>query len=86
MHAGAVQKLLQVCEQVKITCSQVQTVQGWKKLSQAKSVSNAHVLAVFTLWTTLTGVTTMYNGEPTILLPAYNKTSRFLGMLSKAFH
>jgi hypothetical protein len=38
-HACSAQKLLQVCEQVKITCSQVQAV-GWVgKISQAKSAS-----------------------------------------------
>jgi hypothetical protein len=53
-HARAARKLLhQVCEQVKITCSLVWTVGRMEKISQAKSASSMHVLAVFTFWMTL---------------------------------
>jgi hypothetical protein len=78
MHAHAAQKLLQVGEQVTVTCSQVQTVGRMEKKSQVKSASRARVLAVFTFWTTLVDATSMYNGESTIILPAYNVFCRRL--------
>jgi hypothetical protein len=47
-----------VCEQVKITWSQVRAVRRVEKTSQAKSVSSARVLAVFTSWTNLCNIYT----------------------------
>jgi hypothetical protein len=41
-----------MCEQVKITWSQVQPAGRMEKTSQAKSASSAHVLAAFTFWMT----------------------------------
>jgi hypothetical protein len=47
-HLYAAQKLHQMCEQVKITCSQVQTV-GWME----KVPGKVAVQIVFNFWTTL---------------------------------
>jgi hypothetical protein len=48
----ATQNLLEVCEQVKITCSKVQTVERMKKkkMYQVMSASSACALEVFTFW------------------------------------
>jgi hypothetical protein len=50
IHVHATQKLNDVCEQVKITYRQVQTIGRVEGTSQAKSASSAHVLVVFTFW------------------------------------
>jgi hypothetical protein len=60
MHAEP--KLLQVCERVKITCSQVQTVGRMGK----KSPPKCYTQTVFTFWTTL-----MYKGPCAQLIMHY---------------